>query len=88
MQELAIAAATVLSEVVIACDVVGKGGACALGAADINTTVTVRSNPSHHFSSQTLLRHDISCTSQCQTFTAELTHCLCVTGRKLKQLAG
>lgn len=39
-KELAVAAAIVLSEVVVACDVVGKGGACAFGANDINTTVT------------------------------------------------
>lgn len=39
-KELAIAAAVVLSEVVVACDVVGSGGACAFGANDINTTVS------------------------------------------------
>lgn len=39
MQELAEAFASALAEAVIACDVVGSGGVCALAAADINATI-------------------------------------------------
>ena len=39
VQEVAEAFAAALAEVLVACDVVGKGDLCALGISDINTTV-------------------------------------------------